>query len=134
MALTKEKIEIEKFFGEGFHTWQVLIKYKMMSKGLWPIITGTRVIDINNPEDVEDDERAQSIIMLHLDKSLIHNIDAFVTTKQKWEELDKLYGAKGKNSKISPKIEFFSLAYKRGTSMGAFISHMKGLMGQLASV
>ena len=81
MALYKEKIEIEKFSGEGFHNWQVLVKYKMMSKGLWPIIIGTRVIDINNPEDVEDDERAQSIIMLHLDKSLIHNIDAFVTAK-----------------------------------------------------
>lgn len=130
----KDKDGIEKFAREGFHTWQVLIKYKMMSKGLWPVVTGTRDIDMVNSEDREDDERAQSIIMLHLHRTIIHNVDSFYSAKAKWEELEKLYGARGKNSKISLKIEFFSLEYKQGSPMGAFISHMKGLMGQLASV
>ena len=105
-----------------------------MSKGFWPFISGTRVIDRNKAEDIEDDERAQSIIMLHLDEALIHHVDQLPSAKAKWDELDKLYGAKGKNSKIALKIEFFSLEHKQGDDMGAFISHMKSLMAQLASV
>ncbi|MCO5572126.1 hypothetical protein L7F22_025877 [Adiantum nelumboides] len=106
-----------------------------MSKGLWPCVTGTRIINLTNPEDVEDDERAQAIIMLNLDKTLIHHVDQLPTSKEKWDELDKLYGAKGKNSKISMKISLYALEFKPGVeSLGAFISRMKGLMAQLASV
>lgn len=132
--MSKDNTQIKKFSGEGFHTWQVLVKYKMMSKGFWPLISGTKIIDRAKAEDVEDDERAQAIIMLHLDEALIHHVDQLPTAKEKWDELDKLYGASGKNSKISLKIEFFSLELKEGDAIGAFISHMKGLMAQLASV
>ncbi|MCO5572125.1 hypothetical protein L7F22_025876 [Adiantum nelumboides] len=106
-----------------------------MSTGLWPCVTGTRIINLTNPKDVEDDERAQAIIMLNLDKTLIHHVDQLPTSKEKWDELDKLYGAKGKNSKISMKISLYALEFKPGVeSLGAFISRMKGLMAQLASV
>ncbi|MCO5594486.1 hypothetical protein L7F22_048517 [Adiantum nelumboides] len=106
-----------------------------MSKGLWPCVTGTRILNLANPEDVEDDERAQAIIMLNLDKTLIHHVDQLPTSKEKWDELDKLYVAKGKNSKLSMKISLYALEFKPGVeSLGAFISRMKGLMAQLASV
>ena len=52
----KEKLQIDKFDGEDFHPRQVLIKYKLMSKGLWPCAIGTRNINLTNYEDVEDDE------------------------------------------------------------------------------
>ena len=104
MAKDEFRAQIRKFNGENFHPWQVLIKYKMMEKGYWPIIKGTKVINPAILEEVEDDERAQSIIMLHLDESLIHHVDQLPTAKAKWDELDKLYGARGKNSKISLNI------------------------------
>ena len=101
-----------------------------MSKGLWPCAIGTRNIDLDNPEDVEDDKQAQAIIMLHLDKTLFNH-----ATKHKWMELDRLYGATVKNSKMSLRISLYGLEYKPKTEqLNAFISQMKGIMLHLALV
>ena len=125
----KDKTQIDKFDGQDFHPWQVYVKYKLMSKGLWPCATSTRVIDLKNTKDVEDDERAQAIIMLHLDKSLIHHVDELKTCRLKWSK--QLYGATRINSKMSLKISLYGLEYNLDVEkLGAFISHMKGIMSQ----
>ena len=86
-----------------------------MLKGLWPCATSTQNIDLDNLEDVEDDEWAQTIIMLHLDKTLIHHVDELKIARLKWAKLDRLYGTTGKNSKMSLKISLYGLEYKLET-------------------
>lgn len=105
-----------------------------MSKGLWPYVAGRKAIRADNLEDIEDDERAQSIIALNLGKGFIHHVTDKATAKEMWDELSKLYGATGKHSKIALKIKFFRLEMKPGEQMGHFISEMKSIMTQLASI
>ncbi|MCO5597116.1 hypothetical protein L7F22_051191 [Adiantum nelumboides] len=132
--MAKETQEIEKFVGDGFHTWQTQVKYKLMFKGLWPYVLGCKVIDPTSMEDVEEDERAQAIIALNLGKSFIHHVATKATTKDMWDELSKLYGATGKHSKIALKIKIFCLEMKPGYQLSTFISDMKSIMSQLASI
>lgn len=132
--MSKETQEIEKFTGDGFHTWQTQVKYKLMSKGLWPYVAGRKVVRANNAEDIEDDERAQAIIALNLGKGFIHHVADKATAAAMWDELSKLYGATGKHSKIALKIKFFRLEMKHGEQLGNFISEMKSIMTQLASI
>ncbi|MCO5568622.1 hypothetical protein L7F22_022321 [Adiantum nelumboides] len=132
--MAKEIQEIDKFVGDGFHTWQTQVKYKLMSKGLWPYVLGCKVIDPTKTDDVEDDERAQAIIALNLGKGFIHHVATKVTAKDMWDELSKLYGATGKHSKIALKIKFFRLEMKAGDNLSTFISDMKSIMTQLASI
>lgn len=132
--MAKETQEIEKFVGEGFHTWQTQVKYKLMSKGLWPYVEGRKVVRADNAEDIEDDEHAQAIIALNLGKGFIHHVADKATAKAMWDELLKLYGATGKHSKIALKIKIFRLEMKSGEQLGNFIFEMKSIMTQLASI
>ncbi|MCO5580380.1 hypothetical protein L7F22_034247 [Adiantum nelumboides] len=132
--MAKETEEIEKFVSNGFHTWQTQVKYKLMSKGLWLYVLGRKVINRTNIEDVEDDEQAQAIIALNLGKGFIHHVATKATAKDMWDELSKLYGATEKHSKIALKIKFFRLEMKPGDNLSTFISDMKSIMTQLASM
>ena len=57
MASNKKSL-IEPFDGNDFHTWQMQVKYALMSKGLWPFINGTRQVDDDHASDIEGDEKA----------------------------------------------------------------------------
>lgn len=131
--MAKDISRIEKFNGDGFHSWQTQVKYLLMFKGLWLYVNGKKTPNANKDDEVEDDERAQAMIMFTIDKSLIHHIDKLATATLKWEEMEKSYGAKARNSKIALKFEFFGLEFTQG-DLGTFISHMKGLMAQLSSI
>ncbi|MCO5572549.1 hypothetical protein L7F22_026304 [Adiantum nelumboides] len=51
-----------------------------------------------------------------------------------WDELSKLYGATGKHSKIALNIKLFRLEMKPGDHLSTFISDVKFIMTQLASI
>lgn len=128
---------IDKFVGEGFHTWQVRIKYALMKESLWAIVSGREEC----PEDINGkkvwmnrDEKGLAIIALGLSDTFIHHIVDKCTSKEAWDELEKLFGAKGKNSKISLKIQFFGLELKRNETLSAHINTMKSIMAQLACI
>lgn len=80
-----------------------------MYKGAWSLVKGFRKIDVDIEDDVNDDKKAQFIIVLHLTKDLIHHIYDIFIAKEMWESLEKIYGAKDKNSKIASKIKFYDL-------------------------
>ncbi|MCO5580985.1 hypothetical protein L7F22_034860 [Adiantum nelumboides] len=105
-----------------------------MSKGLCSYVAGWNFVDATKVEDVENDERASAIIALNLDKGFVHHIATKTTAKDMWDELLKLYGATEKNSKIALKIKFFRLEMKSSDQLGTFISDMKSIMTQLASI
>ncbi|MCO5549931.1 hypothetical protein L7F22_003408 [Adiantum nelumboides] len=85
-------------------------------------------------EDVEDDEQAQAIIALNLGKGFIHHVATKATAKDMWDDLSNLYGATGKHSKIALKIKLFHLEMKPGDNLSTFISDMKCIMTELASI
>lgn len=59
------------------------------------------------------DDKAFALIALGLEDTYIHNIGACNSSNiAAWETLERIYGAQGHNSKISLKVEFYSLEVK----------------------
>ncbi|MCO5587210.1 hypothetical protein L7F22_041157, partial [Adiantum nelumboides] len=105
-----------------------------MSKGLWLYVAGRKLVDATKVEDVENDERAQAIIALNLGKGFITRSPPRPPPKTCGMSSRSFYGATGKHSKIALKIKFFRLEIKSGEQPGTFISDMKSIMTQLASI
>lgn len=124
---------IEKFNGQGFHTWQMKIKFHLMKYNLWNLVKGT---SSSNEREKEPQrlEQAFAIIALGLGDNYLHHIANLEDPAEAWAVLDHLFGASSKHSKLSLKIEFFELELTSGAPLDAHINKMRSLMNQLASV
>ncbi|MCO5564807.1 hypothetical protein L7F22_018475 [Adiantum nelumboides] len=125
------------FKGHGFHTWQTRIKLMLMKKALWGITNGKE----RKPRDAttaatweERDKKAQAIIKLELDDTYTHHVDGCETAKETWDQLDTLFGAQAKGSKLGLLIEFFKLEMASKTPLASHLNNMQSLMTQLACI
>ena len=133
------KDTIDKFKGVGFHTWQTKIKGYLMKKLLWAVI--------NPPEEMEiihfraataqlrdKDEQALGIIITALDDAYILYIDDAHTSKEAWELLEKMFGAKGKHSRIGLKMELYKLILLEKEDISSLINRLKSIITQLVYI
>lgn len=72
--------------------------------------------------------------IIGLGDNIIHHISAKTNAKDAWNELDKVFGAKAKNSEISLKIQFYGLNMGFNDSFIEHVSKMKSIMMQLAGI
>lgn len=73
--------EIKKSTSDGFHNWENQVKYKLMSKCLWPYVIKHRVVALEKPKDVEENERSQASIALSFGKACIYHVENKSTAK-----------------------------------------------------
>ena len=109
---------IEKFNGQGFHTWQMKIKFHLMKHNLWSLVKGTYSTKENSvtpkPHRLE---QAFAIIALGLGGNYLHHIANLEDPTEAWAVLDHLFGASSKHSKLSLKIDFFELELTSGAPL-----------------
>ena len=100
-----------------------------MSKNLRGIVKGIETEPTQPPARVVEwknrDNHAKSIIGLALSDSKLHHIDLDKSSKEIWEKLQKLFGAKVVNAKFSLKIHFFSFKMGADTTMSSHINSIK---------
>lgn len=132
---------LDKFNGQGFHTWQTKVKGYLMKKNLWSIVkikvedettsVSTRAMTAANQAR---DEQALGIIITALDDNYIHYVDDAETSSQAWEILEKMFGTKAKHSKISLKMQLYGLKMEPNENVSSLINRLKSLMTQLTYV
>lgn len=130
------KENINMFNGVGFHTWQVKVKGYLMKKGLWSIIT-TDGENLTAPQQRErqlKDEKALGILLTSVADEIIHHLDQATTAKQAWEILERSFGAKSKHSKISLKMQLYSLTMQHNETLSSLINRLKSICTQLSYV
>lgn len=127
------------FNGVGFHTWQVKVKGYLMKKGLWSIITSN--IDEENPPSRAQqrelqikDEKALGILLTSVADEIVHYLDQSTTAKHAWEILERNFGAKSKHSKISLKMQLYSLVMQEGESLSSLVNRLKSICTQLSYI
>ena len=91
-----------------------------MKKGLFNIVNGNE----KKPRTLADvpcwevrDDKARAIITLELDDTYIHHVDGCETSKEVWDQLITLFGARSKSSKFGLLIEFFKLEMKSSLTL-----------------
>ena len=132
-----QPIHLDRFDGDGFHTWQMKVKYHLMREGIWGIVNGKEKKPITREAELiwtTKDDKALAIIALALSDNYIHHISNLGSSLEAWDTLDQLFGASGKNSKISLKIEFFGLKLNPHESFATHVNHMRSLMTQLSAI
>lgn len=135
--MASQHMHLDKFDGLGFHTWQMKVKYHLMRESIWNVVNGKEKQPSTREGELAwatRDDKALAIIALALSDNYIHHISDSITSFDAWDKLDKLFGAKGKNSKIALKIEFFELRLSSHESLAAHVNHMKSLMTQLSAI
>ena len=106
--MTTEYDMIEKFNGENQHIWKLKIKFILVEKGLWKIVSRRVLKPFGlgvTPEDVEKwedlDERALSSICLHMKDSQLFNVSKAESFAETWQSLDTVRAQKCGKSTIS---------------------------------
>lgn len=103
---------------------------------MWSIVNGTEIAptDAKNIDWESIDEKAKSIIGLALSNSELHHVDFKKSSKQIWDGLTKLFGAKATTAKFSLKFQLFSFKMSNEITMSNHISNLWSLIKQLAEV
>lgn len=107
---------IEKFDGENWHIWKLKIKFILIDKGLWKIVSGRLQKPSGSgvtPEEIERwedlDERALSCICLHMKDSQLLNVSKAQSSAEAWESLETLYEHKNAASLLFLLRQFFTI-------------------------
>ena len=129
--------DISIFNGLGFHTWQVKLKGYLMKKGLWSIITTEAGDNLTTPQLRErnlKDEKALGILLTSVADDIVHHLDQASTAKDAWDTLERTFGAKGKHSKISLKMQLYSLNMHDNETLSSVVNRLKSICTQLSHI
>ena len=104
---------------------------KLMNKNLWGIFKGTEAkpTDLNKLIEWKSiDDKEKSIIDLALSDSELHHIDPDKSTKEIWENLNKLFGTQVVNVKFSLKLHLFSFNMPIEATMPIHVNDIRSII------
>ena len=139
--MTSEYHMIEKFDGENWHIWKLKIKFILVGKGLWKIVSRRMLKPFGlgvTPEDVEkwDDinERAFSYLCLHMKDLQLLNVSKAESSSEAWQSLETLYKHKNAVDLLFLLQQIFTIKMSKGNSIAAHINEVRKLAKQLPSI
>lgn len=107
-----------------------------MKKGLWSIITqgGGNLIAPQQRELKQKDEKALGILLTSVADDIVHHLDQATTAKIAWDTLERTFGAKGKHSKISLKMQLYALTMHENETLSSVVNRLKSICTQLTYI
>jgi hypothetical protein len=110
---------------------------QLMNKNLWGIVKVIEAEPIYLNKLIEwwsRDDKEKMIIGLTLSYSELHHVDLDKSSKEIWENLNKLFGAQAVNAKISLKLQLFSFKMPVEATMSSHDNDLRSIIRQLAGV
>ena len=132
---------IEMLDGENWHIWILKIKFIVVDKGLWKIVSrrmhkpfGLEVTskDVEKWEDLY--EKALSCICLHMKDSQLLNVSEDESFVEDWESSETLYQHKHAPNLLFLLQQFFAIKMTEGDSIIVNINKVWELAKTLASI
>ena len=130
---------IDKFSGQGFHTWQAKTKGYLMKKQLWSVVKPlgeSERIETrhSHAQFVAKDEQALGILLTSLDDNFVHYLDGCDSAYEAWITLERHFGAIAKHSKIALKMQLYGLVMNPREDLSTLINRLKSICTQLAYI
>ena len=134
---------VEKFNGEGFHTWQTKLCGYLMKKQLWSVVKPRNTKATTSKGTLTraqiahaqvKDEQALGIIITSLHDNYVHFTDNCNTALEAWERLEQNFGAKQKQSKVSLKKNLYKLTMLQGEDISSLVNRLMSIITQLTYI
>lgn len=105
-----------------------------MNTNLWGIVKGTEVapVDPNTLKEWENkDDKEKFIIILSLLDSEIHHVDMDKSSKEIWENLNKLFRAREVNGIIFLKLQLFIFKIPCKSTLSSHVNNVRSIIREL---
>ena len=80
------------------------------------------------------DEKALGILLTSVADDIVHHLDQASNAKNAWDILERTFGAKGKQSKISLKMQLYSLSMHENENLSSVVNRLKSICTQLSHI
>ena len=97
------KIEIEKFNGQSFELWKIMMEDMLVDKDQWIVVDlGTKPTTMSVENWKKLDQKEKSIIRLCVSNSVLLNVSGEAMEKDLWDKLGTLYQSMSLVNKLFP--------------------------------
>ena len=130
------EMQLEKHTSFNFHTWKVKIQMQLTNKNIQGIIKGTEPTPKDPNKLIEwqsIDDKAKAIIDLALSDLELHHVDLDKSSKDIWNNLNKLIGAQAVNAKFSLKLQLFGFKMLVEATMSSHVNNLRYIIRQLTN-
>ncbi|XP_044762361.1 uncharacterized protein LOC123319442 [Coccinella septempunctata] len=131
---------IEKLMdSESYEMWNFQIAVFFKASGLYDIVTDTEKYETQTSEKdkktwIQQDARAQKIIISTVDKKALVHIMNCNTSAEMYNQLKGTYKRENEDQKCRLLQDFFSFQYDKGNDMATHVSKLQNLAFRLKSL
>ena len=135
---SKAALVEEKLGTANYATWAVDMKWLLVSKGLWSIVTadplpaGSDAADLD--KEAEHNGKAMALMGLHVEKFHKATIASCSTAREAWEKLKAQFQAKSTARRIQLRKDLHQLAKKDNETITQYIARGRALYSELISI
>lgn len=132
---------IERLDGSNYSAWSWKLKILMRERGLWGVIDGSEVVEMDEEGHPKNATRVESMkvkeakaymtICMALGDAAIAQVRDTETAKQVWEVLKKTYEATGFSSILTLHRQLSAVKMTEGDSMAGHIDKIKTIWRQM---
>ena len=124
MAAEASKPVVECLDVDNYATWRILMKYVLISKGLWAAVESDTV-------EHEADQKALATIGLYVKEHHLSTLERCGTAKRAWMELERVYQAKSNARKLQLRMQLSQLKMGATEPLTKYVSRAKEIQAQL---
>lgn len=118
MATDEVKLVVERLDVDNYATWRSKMKWLLISKGFWTVVTGSNV-------DVEKDAKALTQIGLHVKDHHLPLLESCDTAKSAWDQLEAIFQAKSNTRKRQLRKELSQLKMGATEPLTKYVARAK---------
>ena len=123
MAAEASKPLVECLDVDNYATWRILMKYVLISKGLWAAVESDTV-------EHEADQKALATIGLYVKEHHLSTLERCGTAKRAWMELERVYQAKSNARKLQLRMQLSQLKMGATEPLTKYVSRAKEIQAQ----
>ena len=127
MSLSADKFTIEPLDVDNYATWSLRVMMLLKHKGLWSTIERAKDATV----DPGTDQKALSLICLHVQDHHLVTLAMSPTAKAAWESLQQVYKAKSNARSLQLRRELYSLKMAPNEPLTKFVARAKMLRDNL---
>lgn len=121
---------VEVLGDENYATWKVRVRFHLLGKGLWSLVSSGLPKDAND-ELKQKDQLTLGYLGGTVSTKYLSLISKCTTSKEAWEQLEAVFASKGVSRKMQMLRQMMQLKMHGGEKLAAYITRAQALVNAL---